>query len=325
MSNRNTTEDLIKAWSTLNAKSASTKPKPADPQPQAQHPQAPSSFKPSEYQTYKLDIKEVNWDKFDVELDDDGEWPDTLKCDDDSQNKELIDQKDSDLNNCTKVINEYFDGLPTYNEETSIFEKCAWYQSYHYGLKDWGMHFLEDCWLNIAKEIKLIKATKTEAIKSAFLMVFCHELFHHLTDNSVTSMELIKGDPNLYINYSKNVYSVDLKKAPNGALEEALANRFVYGRYEYCKIHKQFLYRFLKRQPIGYNRFDDYNDQKFWAGRRELLNQVIECKSPTSSNLPLEQVYDHMDQSAYLSGTRMPIYIHYKKGSKQRVFIKNKA
>ena len=187
------------------------------------------------------------------------------------------------------------------------------------------MHFMEDCWLDIAKTIKKIPGTtKTDAIKSAFLMVFCHELFHHLTDNSSTSMELIKQDPNLYIDYSTKVYNVDLKKSPKGAIEEALANRFVFGRHEYCNINKHFLFRYLKRQPVGYNRFDDYLDQNFWKGRRELLNQILEGKSIPTQNLPLEQIYDLLDQNQYLSGNKMPIYIHYRKGTKQRIFIKNK-
>jgi hypothetical protein len=320
MPKRNTTEDLILAWEALN------KQKGAQTATNAAHPQAPLNFNKNNYTTQKLDIREISWDSIGIDLFDDSKWPEQINCNelDDKNSSENKTDKDA-LNKCKDAIEEYFNNQPKYTDEDSVFEKCAWYQSYHYGTSDWGMHFLEDCWLNIAKELSVISGTsKNDAIKSAFLMVFCHELFHHLTDNCATSMELIKQDPKLYIDYSSKVYKTDFKKTPDGALEEALANRFVYGRYEYCKINKHLLFGYLKRQPVGYNRFDDFKDQNFWKGRRELLNQILEVKSPAAYSLPLEQIYDHLDQSSYLGGNKMPIYIHYKKGNKQRIFIKNK-
>jgi hypothetical protein len=324
---QNSSEEIKKAWEELkvNKIGDTTLPKV-----KGNDPRIPKSFEVEKYESTKLDLEAnlFNWEKIVVELsleEDDG-WKTELDCEEASKKVDYNakDDQPNYLNGCEDEINKMFNGEPGSND-TSIFETCAWYESFHYGNKDWGMNIYEDCLIKIAKHIKKYHNYKKEdCVLSAFLMIFCHELFHHLTDIAITSMELIKSDPNIYIQYTKNVYSVDLKKSPKGALEESLANRYVYGRYKSFKLNKHYLFNRLKREPIGYKHFDDFIGKKFTEGRRHLLNQAFECKSPSSAKLPYEHIYPLLDHKNFAIGIKMPVYIHRIKGSKEKVVFKIK-
>jgi hypothetical protein len=80
----------------------------------------------------------------------------------------------------------------------------------------------------------------------------------------------------------------------------------------------------LKGMPKGYCDFDKYTGSKFWAGRRTLINQIYFCSPlPLPTNeLPLEQIFEILNQNNYKSGHRIPIWLHTKKGAKSRIFFK---
>jgi hypothetical protein len=328
----NSSEEIKKAWELLAAqKKAETKNQIT--QSENLDPKTPQSFKIEEHDTIKLDLTAdlFDWSRIAVDLnlkdEDEKEWETILECgklDSEINLNEEFKNERNPLSDCEDAINELF-ASEEQDCATSIFETCAWYTSYHYSASDWGMHIYEDCLIKSAKHIKKYHNYKKEdCVLAAFIMIFCHELFHHLTDIAITSMELIKSDPNIYIEYSKNVYKVDFNKQPYGALEESLANRYLFGRYKSCKLNKHYLNNLLKREPIGYKHFDKYIGKKFTEGRRHLLNQAFECKSPSIAKLPYEHIYPLLDHKNFAIGIKMPVYLHRKKGTKEKITFKIK-
>lgn len=316
MAKKNISEELKLAWENLS-KNSNLQRKIVD----GISPQVPADFKSTDYDTIRIDteLTSISWDNIEVIITDNiDDWEKELEC---------VPENEKFLEGCQEEIEKYFEKIPVDDKETPVFERCAWYNSYHFGAVDWGMHIKEDCWLEIAKTIYKGDPScrsKSAAVKSAFLKVFLHELYHHFTDNSATVMELITKDPDIYIRYYYNVYRKDVKKMDKGSLEESLANRYLAGRFDFCKINKHFLNCYLERQSIGYRHFVDYKGSKFRKGRRKLLNQILESVSPPIHDIPIEQIYDLLDQHSYSSGTRMPIYIHYKKGGKKRIILKGR-
>jgi hypothetical protein len=81
-------------------------------------------------------------------------------------------------------------------------DSCAWYESYHYNRKYWGIHFSEYCVISVAERFWRHRArtrykTQTDAIKGALLFLFLHEFFHYITDNASAVLEIVSGIPSL--------------------------------------------------------------------------------------------------------------------------------
>ena len=152
-------------------------------------------------------------------------------------------------------------------------DKCAWYEKFHIrSNSEWGIHIKESCLIQRGRILyKWNKATTTpnDSVKAAFLRIMCHELFHYVSDCSATILELINNNPALYKEYMEKVFWIDYDINPEGALEEALANRYVYGRYKFMRINKHLLITLMKSQYKGYRDFDKYLGSNFKKGRRK--------------------------------------------------------
>jgi len=276
----------------------------------------------SNFESKALDsvLSEINWDAIDIYLEDNEEWEKVEICDNYFDQNEKIN-----YDSCKEEFDAIGEKIRGEWKESTI-EKCAWYQSYHYLPRTyWGIHIMEDCWINYAKKIYKYNPhskTKNDAMKSAFLFLFCHELFHYVTDNATSVLEVAMKKANMYTDYSTKVYAKEFNTP--GAIEEALANRYLFGRNDFCRINKHLLFYMLKGMPNGYCDFDKYSGSKFWTGRRTLINQIYLCSPlplPTSE-LPLEQVFEILNQNNYKSGHRIPIWLHTKKGTKSRIIFK---
>jgi len=217
--------------------------------------------------------------------------------------------------------------------EDFIPEKCAWYQSYHFGSPFWGIHIKEECWAKITRRLLLdagmaslkdprasvpLLANPYLATRSAFMYLFLHELFHHQIDVAASILEIVKNDRDLYINYYYNVY-IKTFIAP-GALEEALANRYLYGRNKECDLDRTYLYASLKGQGAGYRDFDLYSGDNFWEGRRTIMNQIFEGRPDPSLERPIEQILEGATVSTQIKGWRVPIWLHQASAPSHRIF-----
>ena len=325
MSKRETWEDLIEAFDSLNNKSQKDSVKiliESGHLPKDVNPFKKNNEDLNQYDTIGLHklLKEISWDQINLEVEDDEPWEKINICD-----PQKGENEKENYNECVDAFANFAGRISDdWGGGSSVFETCAWYQSYHYLPRTfWGIHILEDCWIATAKKIYKYNPhtkTKNEAMKTAFLFYFCHELFHFVADNTATVLEIIKQNPNLYTDYSSQVYQKDYLNP--GATEEALANRYLYGRYKFCRINKNFLKIILEAQPNGYRDFNKYLGNLFWEGRRILTNQILETKSSPNALLPIEQVFEILDQEQYSTGAKVPFWLHTKKGTISKITFK---
>lgn len=304
-------------------------------------------------------IYSLNWDDFKIEIENKGlEWRREIdECEDieGKQQREIyygqgleeqgtLEAKDKietedvsekeKLNNILDGCEDFYDRRrEEIGEDFPVLEShstpCAWYSTFHIrSNREWGIHIKENCLLSLGRRIyKWNKATRTpeEACKAAFFYIMCHEMFHYISDCSATVIEVINRNPKLYKDYMSTVFWHDYYNDPQGALEEALANRYVYGRYKFMRINKHFLFTMLKSQYRGYRDFDKYLGGNFRKGRRRLINQVIKTRSKILINdqLPLEQIIDLVDQKSYILQLKVPVWIHRNTGEVEKLIFSN--
>jgi hypothetical protein len=203
-----------------------------------------------------------------------------------------------------------------------IFDRCAWYRSFHYQPRTyWGIHIKETCWDETAR--KLFRSGQyrswQDALKGAFLTIFLHEFFHYITDIASTTLEIVTNKPRIYVDYSDRVYA-KVFLTPH-CIEEALANRYLYGRAETVHMRRGYLYRWLGSQPLGYQQFIDFVGTRFWIGRRTLMNQIQDCLSVPAKEKPIEQVMEVLSPWEYSTGHRVPLWLHRPPRGPYRIFI----
>ncbi|MCL4519237.1 MAG: hypothetical protein M1587_08585 [Thaumarchaeota archaeon] len=198
----------------------------------------------------------------------------------------------------------------TESSDSWPMDQCAWYEAYHYRHKHWGIHFDEGCVVRTANKFWKHKQFKThaDALKGAVLFLYLHEFFHYIMENSCTVIEVVARDPNLYIRYSANVYSKTFRST--GALEEALAERYLYGRGQgVAHLDSVYLQKTLQRGPPGYRDFDQYLGGNFWKGRRSLMSQAL-YTNPSPKLKPVEQVMELLEPRSYTQGHKVPLWLH---------------
>lgn len=284
-----------------------------------------------------LGIYSLNWDDFEIDITDSDEpWERIIDdCRDvsyefenytEEDKKNENNSQDSDLNGCEEFYDQYEEEInEDFPEAKEYSSPCAWYETFHNRSNPkWGIHIKESCLLNNGKKLyKWNKATKTreDAVKAAFMETMCHELFHYISDCTATMIELIQRNPRLYSNYMSKVFWPDFYHDNEGALEESLANRYVYGRYKFMRINKHLLFKQLKSQYKGYRDFDKYLGGNFRKGRRRLINQILTTTStiPLQHQMPLEQIMDLVDQKSYILQLKVPVWIHRSAGHVDRL------
>jgi hypothetical protein len=197
------------------------------------------------------------------------------------------------------------------------FEKsfCSWYQPYHFIPRNkWGIHIVYGCWIKIAtvlyQNCPSVYHKRIDSIKSAFLYLFIHGMFHHIIENSVSIIEIILAKTNLYRKYYEHIYSQFYNTS--NCIEESLSNRYLYGWADFCHIDRNFLYNQLLKQGQGYSNFNLYSGDKFLGGIRILMSQIIyACPNPTLY-LPIEQIVDiSTNPIEYYKLHNIPVWIHH--------------
>jgi len=134
-------------------------------------------------------------------------------------------------------------------EAESIWDTCAWYQPIHFFGYDWGIFIREDCMISLAKRIaRRADPVRVNAergryglslaqtfIRSAFLVLYYHEHFHHRVECLGLRLHVVL-QRSRYPQYAKGVYKAAL--GTDDLLEEALANA------------NSFLYVIFYRSPL---------------------------------------------------------------------------
>jgi hypothetical protein len=226
---------------------------------------------------------------------------------DNLQNNELVQTVASNIDKIPS-------GRSTDREE---FEAsfCSWYQSYHYAPRTkWGIHIRRQGWIRVAAHFcRMCPSLKSDRVSSsaaAFLYLIIHNLFHYLTENAASLMEIISKNLSLYKYYVRTIYSDNFNT--HNCLEESLANSYLFQSHKKCHIDRDFLRKELLMQGPGYGDFTRYLDSNFIVGCRRLMSHILHGNSGTQEELPLEQMlglrkYEHIDYDYCI-----PVWLHDK-------------
>jgi hypothetical protein len=192
----------------------------------------------------------------------------------------------------------------------------SWYQSYHYlPRKNWGIHIRFDSWMRIAAKFNRncpsLISKCLDSVKAAFLYFFTHELFHYITENASSIMEIVSGKPDIYTRYSYKIYAERFNSSE--CLEESLANRYLFESADRYHIDKDYLKEELLKQGDGYRDFVAYLDERqFRNGIRRLMSQIQKGILNPSSDEPLEQIMDISNPIDYSHYHSVPVWIHQR-------------
>lgn len=195
---------------------------------------------------------------------------------------------------------------------------CSWYQPYHYlPRQKWGVHLRYDSWMRVAalfyNGCPSIMGRKLDSIKSAFLYLYVHELFHNSIENAASIMEILLGKPYIYTKYYSDVYTNVFNSS--NCIEEALSNGYLFLWAEECHIDREFLKDMLLKQGPGYHDFINYSSgsSNLSKGNRILLSQIRHGDlNPTTTYDPIEQLVDISNPIRYSSIYNVPIWLHRK-------------
>jgi hypothetical protein len=193
---------------------------------------------------------------------------------------------------------------------------CSWYQPYHFlPRQKWGVHLRQDSWLRIAAlfyhNCPSTTGRKLDSIKSAFLYLYVHELFHSIVENAASIMELLLAKSKIYTDYYSNVYSNVFNSS--NCIEEALGNGYLLLWTEECHIDREYLRNHLLKQGPGYQDFIRYDcSLNFSIGTRMLLSQIRYGNLNATKYDPIEQLIDIPNPIQYSSVYNIPVWLHHK-------------
>jgi hypothetical protein len=192
---------------------------------------------------------------------------------------------------------------------------CSWYQPYHYLPREkWGIHIRYDSLMRIASlfyhNCPSLVNIKLDSVKSGFLYLFVHELFHHIVENAASILEIVSGESHLYTRYYTDVYSEVFNSS--SCIEEVLGNGYLFLWTEVCHIDRAFLKEELLKQGPGYHDFIQYIGSNFLEGNRMLLSQIRYGSLKPNIYDPIEQLVNISDPIQYSSIHNVPIWLHRK-------------
>jgi hypothetical protein len=161
-----------------------------------------------------------------------------------------------------------------FSGEGQELDLLAWYSSFHYGERDWGIYILRSGIYKIANALIAGGFQPDSAIAKAQEVLIRHEQAHFQTDLAITSLELATDTP-IFIQ-ARHVMN---KLNPGWhETEEGLANALA--RRTIKTAPKTALDDFLNNSPSGYRDWAKYKpagDSKSW---KKVLDQLIHHGPP---------------------------------------------
>ena len=218
----------------------------------------------------------------------------------------------------SNLVIQSFNDIQRYEKSPRdiMFEKsfCSWYQPYHFTPRSkWGIHLRYTSWIKIARQLfeecpSLISKAK-ESLVAAFLYLYYHGLFHNMTENAASMIELEVGKPHCYTTYYSEVYAESFNSLD--CLEESLANSYLYKHSMSCHIDSDYLKNELLSQPDGYKEFAKFINEDFAKGCYKLISLIISKQiSPRyvePSKEILERLFPYDSQQGII-----PVWLHRK-------------
>lgn len=156
-------------------------------------------------------------------------------------------------------------------------DACAFYLSFRYRNRRWGIYIQKNCWCRLAKYLYSNGIRMEIAIDEAFLLLYRHEYFHFEVDKASVVLERAIAHStgqffDLWLEYHT-------RNNPS-RLEEALANAhsFEYSGKKYKKYRseiKGLVGDWMSKQPAGYRDFGDVMGKYQGEARSQLLSEII--------------------------------------------------
>jgi hypothetical protein len=161
-----------------------------------------------------------------------------------------------------------------FNGEGQELDLLAWYSSFHYGERDWGIYILRSGIYKIANALISSGFPADSAIAQAQEVLIRHEQAHFQTDLAITSLELANDKP-IFVQARHG-----MKKLKPGwhETEEGLANALARRTIKIAP--KIALDDFLNNSPSGYCDWAKYKpvgDSKSW---KKVLDQLVHHGPP---------------------------------------------
>ncbi len=189
------------------------------------------------------------------------------------------------------------------SESEAHWDIVAWYQPIHFYGYDWGIRITENGLRQLARRLhhELIHNFGVTApsgaglsrylkalLRTCFALYYRHELYHHKTECFGLRLHVVE-QKDCYVQYEQNVYQP--YKGTDSQLEEALANAYMYRRFDASrwipKVMGEALRSHLRRtfayNPPGYRKAVDYlTDGRFEQGEHQLFSRIQEFTLTTT-------------------------------------------
>ena len=180
-----------------------------------------------------------------------------------------------------------------FNGEGQEVDLLAWYASFHYGERDWGIYLLRSGIYKVANALIAGGFPSDLAIAQSQEFLIRHEQAHFQTDLGITSLELATDRP-IFVESRRRMKQLNPSwHETEEGLANALARRMIK------KTPKSALDSFLDNSPSGYCDWAKYKpagDSKNW---KKVLDQLVKHGKP---------LILHTEIAAEVSNTIAPKY-----------------
>ena len=212
-------------------------------------------------------------------------------------------------------------------------DAMAFYRPFHFSPFDqWGIYLLIEPLLKYHQQLQ-IQTQSLNLFSAETLMhlvvfeIFNHEFFHHLTESTASSLEIIMaatGKPqSVYLNYWKKLRETGFDY-PHAPLEEALANAYAYNALGFIsrvktgyktavvRAYQEAVKNHWQCEPAGYCDAGHYIGGDYVTGGAHLLAQLMDVPKEIVHQVPLTRLAKSVMPSgftAFIGKPDIPTYL----------------
>jgi hypothetical protein len=212
-------------------------------------------------------------------------------------------------------------------------DAMAFYRPFHFPpFNQWGIYLLVEPLMvyfgTLSRAMKNIQAFTPVTLMHAVLFeIFHHEFFHHLTESTATTVELILAacghKQSVYVDYWDRRYNSRLPEHPHEPLEEALANAYAYNSLAFIsrvkagyktmaiQMYQEVVERYWHTEPEGYCEAANYIKGGQILGAAHLLAMLLNEPS-RGDKVPLMKLAKSVMPNgftAFASKPEIPTYL----------------
>jgi len=231
-----------------------------------------------------------------------------------------------DKDSLWQTIRSKYSNVRELNFQRLPADAMAFYRPFHYPPFDqWGIYLMIEPMLTYHDNLNKI-AFETKLFSSETLIhlilfeIFHHEFFHHLTESTATTLEILSAaqgnSKSIYIEYRNRLHN-QLIEYPHTPLEEALANAYAWNSLGFIsrvkagyktgvvKFYQKAIEKHWQFEPVGYRSAGFYIKGDYIFGGAHLLAQLI-GKNWADGSTPLIKISQSVMPSGFSSFVGKP-------------------